>query len=146
MDKGTGYPTLPKYAKKRVNSLQFTLLLLVAFSYSLTYLLWPKSHSETLPINAQAILAQCSVLHLAPGPPNNFHSRTESDRFVKGTKPTLIRNATIWTGLDDGKEVIQGDILIDKGLIKKVWSDSVDLRSYANVEVLDAAGAWVSPG
>jgi dihydroorotase-like cyclic amidohydrolase len=65
---------------------------------------------------------------------------------VKGTKPTLIRNATIWTGLDDGKEVIQGDILIDKGLIKKVWSDSVDLRSYANVEVLDAAGAWVSPG
>ncbi|KAJ7931230.1 carbohydrate esterase family 9 protein [Mycena leptocephala] len=87
---------------------------------------------------------QCTAL--GPGPPDNFHSRTESDRFVKGTKPTIIRNATIWTGLDDGKEVIQGDILIDKGLIKKVWSDSVDLRSYANVEVLDAAGAWVSPG
>ncbi|KAJ7669345.1 carbohydrate esterase family 9 protein [Mycena polygramma] len=144
MDKTPGYPAVQRNAKKRVRSLQLALVLLAAFSYSLTYLLWPKSHSENLPINAQAILAQCGALHLIPGPPDNFHARTQSDRFEKGTKATVIRNATIWTGLDDGNEVIQGDILIDKGLIKKIGS--VDLRSYSNVEVLDAAGAWVSPG
>ncbi|KAJ6572076.1 carbohydrate esterase family 9 protein [Mycena capillaripes] len=144
MHKAAGSPGVPRHAKKRVKSLQLAFILLAAFSYSLTYLLWPRSHSETVPINAQAIVAQCEALHLTPGPPDNFHSRTQSDRFEKGTKPTLIRNATIWTGLDDGNEVIHGDILIDKGLIKKVGT--VDLRSYANAEVLDAAGAWVSPG
>lgn len=136
------------HAKRRVKPPQLALVLLAAFSvsYSLTnYLLWPKSsYSETIPVHAQAVLAQCSALSLTPGPPDNFHSRTKSDRFVEGTKPTLIRNATIWTGLDDGEEVIRGDILIDKGLIKKIGT--VDLRSYHDVEVLDAAGAWVSPG
>ncbi|KAJ7669296.1 carbohydrate esterase family 9 protein [Mycena polygramma] len=144
MDKTQGHLAVPRNAKKRVRSLQLALVLLAALSYSFTYLLWPKSHSENLPINAQAILAQCGALHLTPGPPDNFHARKQSDRFEKGTKATVIRNATIWTGLDDGNEVIQGDILIDKGLIKKIGS--VDLRSYADVEVLDAAGAWVSPG
>ncbi|KAJ6572056.1 carbohydrate esterase family 9 protein [Mycena capillaripes] len=141
MDQAPGHSGTQRHAKKRV---KLALVLLAAFSYSVTYLLWPKSYSETVPINAQAILAQCGALHLTPGPPDNFHARTQSDRFEKGTKPTLIRNATIWTGLDDGNEVIHGDILIDKGLIKKVGT--VDLRSRANVKVLDVAGAWVSPG
>ncbi|KAF7348547.1 Carbohydrate esterase family 9 protein [Mycena venus] len=147
MDKEAGYPSVQKHAKRRVKPLQLAIVFLATFSvsYSLAnYLLWPNSHSEAIPINAQAVLAQCRALHLTPGPPDNFRSRTQSDRFVQGTKPTVIRNATIWTGLDDGREVIQGDILIDKGLIKKIGS--VDLRSYHNVEVLDAAGAWVSPG
>ncbi|KAJ6572062.1 carbohydrate esterase family 9 protein [Mycena capillaripes] len=144
MEKSPGHPSVQRHATKRDKGLQLTLVLLAAFSYSLTYLLWPKSHSETLPINSEGIIAQCSALHLTPGPPDDFHSRTQSDRFEKGTKPTLIRNATIWTGLDGGNAVIHGDILIDKGLIKKVGT--VDLRSYANVEVLDAAGNWVSPG
>ncbi|KAJ6491356.1 carbohydrate esterase family 9 protein [Mycena vitilis] len=144
MDKTPWYPAVQRNTKRRVKSFQLALVLLAAFSYALTYLLWPKSQSEKLPINAQAILAQCGALHLTPGPPDNFHARKQSDRFEKGTKATVIRNATIWTGLDDGNEVIRGDILIDKGLIQKIGS--VDLRSYADVEVLDAAGAWVSPG
>ncbi|KAJ7793926.1 hypothetical protein B0H14DRAFT_2392986 [Mycena olivaceomarginata] len=148
MDKEAGHLGVKVHAKRRVKPPQLALVLLAAFSvsYSLTnYLLWPKSsYSETIPIRAQAVLAQCSALSLTPGPPDNFRSRTKSDRFVEGTKPTLIRNATIWTGLENGKEVIRGDILIDKGLIKKIGT--VDLRSYHDVEVLDAAGAWVSPG
>ncbi|KAJ7512471.1 hypothetical protein B0H11DRAFT_1844256 [Mycena galericulata] len=145
MDKGMGYVALPRPPhKKRV---QFALILMATLSYCfamLTYFLWSKSPTVTLLINAQAIVAQCSALHLTPGPPDNFHARTQSDRFVEGTKPTLIRNASIWTGLDDGNEVVHGDILIDKGLIKKVGS--VDVSSYKDVVVLDAAGAWVSPG
>ncbi|KAJ6572059.1 carbohydrate esterase family 9 protein [Mycena capillaripes] len=148
MDKSLGYPgPSPQKGRKRVKAIHFTLLLFAGLSYSLTYLLWPNSRSETLPINAQAILAQCGALHLTPGPPDDFQSRTQSDRFQEGTKPTLIRNATIWTGLDNGSEVIQGDILVDKGLIKKVGSvDKSVLRSYGDVEVLDAGGSWVSPG
>ncbi|KAJ7484418.1 carbohydrate esterase family 9 protein [Mycena latifolia] len=112
--------TPPQAARKSVRMLQLLLALLAVSSYVLTYLLWPTSHAETLPINA------------------------ESDRFVEGTKPTLIRNASIWTGRDDGNEVVYGDVLIDKGLIKKVGS--VDLNAYSDVVVLDAAGSWVSPG
>ncbi|KAJ7322929.1 carbohydrate esterase family 9 protein [Mycena albidolilacea] len=147
MEKATGSLTPSLKSKKRVKPIQFTLLLLAVFSYSLTYLLWSDTHTETLPINAAAIVAQCRALHLTPGPPEDFGSRTESDRFQDGTKPTLIRNATIWTGLDNGNEVIRGDILIDKGLIKKVGIvDESILRSYADLVVLDAAGSWVSPG
>jgi hypothetical protein len=146
MEKNLECPTQQK-SRKRVKTIQLTLLLFAVLSYSLTYLLWTNSRTETLPINAEAIVAQCRALHLTPGPPDDFQSRTQSDRFEEGTRPTLIRNATIWTGLDEGNEVIQGDILIDKGLVKKVGSvDESILRSYADVAVLDAAGSWVSPG
>ncbi|KAJ6532734.1 carbohydrate esterase family 9 protein [Mycena vulgaris] len=151
MDKATGYNALPpKHAKKHVRTIQLTLALLAVSSYSLTYLLWSASRAETLPVvHVETIIAQaqCSALHLTPGPPDDFHARTQSDRFVEGTKPTLIRNASIWTGLDSGDEIVYGDILIDKGLIKKLGSvDESTLRSYADVVVLNAAGAWVSPG
>ncbi|KAJ7154783.1 carbohydrate esterase family 9 protein [Mycena filopes] len=141
MEKGM-LPT--KHAKKRVKSLQAGLLFLAVCSYSLTYMLWPDSRTETLPINAETIIAQCSALHLTPGPPDDFQARRQSDRFEEGTRPTLIHNATIWTGGHDGKEVIRGDIIIDKGIIKQLGA--VDLRSYSNVDIVDAAGAWVTPG
>ncbi|KAJ7253712.1 carbohydrate esterase family 9 protein [Mycena haematopus] len=150
MDKEAGHSSVKQKTKRRVKPLQLAVvfLVIISVSYSLTnFLLWPKSRSETIPINAQAIVAQCKALHLTPGPSDDFQSRTQSDRFEEGTKPTLIRNATIWTGLADGNEVIQGDILIDKGLIKKVGSvDKSTLRSYTDIIVLDAAGSWVSPG
>ncbi|KAJ7698627.1 carbohydrate esterase family 9 protein [Mycena rosella] len=140
-------PLYPPTARKRVRAAQLALVLLVVSSYAFTYLLWSDSRVETLPINAATILAQCSALHLTPGPPNDFHARTQSDRFVPGTKPTLIRNASIWTGLDSGNEVVYGDVLIDKGLVKKVGSVNLAmLNAYPDVVVLDAAGAWVSPG
>ncbi|KAJ6491350.1 hypothetical protein C8R47DRAFT_1045160 [Mycena vitilis] len=146
MEKSAGH-LAPQKGRKRVQALQFTLLLFAAFSYSLTYLLWPNSHTETFPINAESIIARCSALHLTAGPPDDFQSRTQSDRFQEGTKPTLIQNATIWTGLDEGNEVVRGDILMDKGLIKKVGHvEDAILRSYADIVVLDVAGSWVSPG
>ncbi|KAJ7698620.1 carbohydrate esterase family 9 protein [Mycena rosella] len=143
----TGPLYAPPTSRKRVRTAQLVLVLLAASSYALTYLLWSDSRAETLPINAATIIAQCSALHLTPGPPDDFHTRTHSDRFAAGTKATLIRNASIWTGLDSGNEVVYGDVLIDKGLIKKVGSvGKAFLRSYADLVVLDAAGAWVSPG
>lgn len=149
MDKGMRHHTLSqKYARKRAKTIQMALvLLLAAFSYSLTYLLWSNTRIQTIPINAQAIIAQCSALHLTPGPPDDFYSRTQSDRFVEGTKPTLILNASIWTGAEEGNEIVHGDILIDKGLIQKVGSvDQSLLSRYPDVVTVDAAGNWVSPG
>ncbi|KAJ7054512.1 carbohydrate esterase family 9 protein [Mycena amicta] len=127
-------------SRKRVRFLQLALVVQAAvLLYSVNYYLqWSSTRYET-------IIAQCKALDLTPGPPDDFYSRKQSDRYEAGTKATLIRNATIWTGLDDGKEIVSGDILIDKGIIQKIGS--VDVRTL-NVEtvVLDAAGAWVSPG
>lgn len=55
------------------------------------------------------------------GPPDNFAERTESDRYDTDALPTLITNATIWTGNKGGNEVIlKGEIFLDKGIIKYV--------------------------
>ena len=65
------------------------------------------------PPDADEILGMCQHLQQTPGPPEDFFSRTESDRYVPGTLPILITNATIWVGR--GKEPLVGtDIILDK--------------------------------
>ncbi|KAM0746981.1 composite domain of metallo-dependent hydrolase [Meredithblackwellia eburnea MCA 4105] len=95
-------------------------------------------------------LDKCRKLNTRPGPPVGFESRTESDRFKKGTPPLLIRNATIWTGNDNGNEVVNGDILIEKGLIKSVGEAfterNIKLLKEKGTKVIDAHGGWVTPG
>ncbi|KAL5518561.1 hypothetical protein ACEPAH_244 [Sanghuangporus vaninii] len=102
-----------------------------------------------IPNDAEVIKARCENLKLIPGPPPEFRSRSSSDRFVPGTRATLIKNATVWTGNNVGKEIVKGDILIDQGLIK-VFGDKVDLRSESlnelSVDIVDAEGGWITPG
>ncbi|BGP18790.1 hypothetical protein JCM10213_003446 [Rhodosporidiobolus nylandii] len=87
---------------------------------------------------------RCEDLHVLPGVPDSFWRRKESDRFVPGTRPTLIRNATVWTGEDDGKEVLHNhDVLLDRGLIIDVGEN---LQREAFADVIDAHGAWLTPG
>ena len=43
------------------------------------------------PPDAADILGKCSLLDTKPGPPSDFHTRAQNDRFVAGTKPTLIK-------------------------------------------------------
>ncbi|TFY76655.1 hypothetical protein EWM64_g7357 [Hericium alpestre] len=103
--------------------------------------------AQRVPIHAQRILAQCAMLKMAPGPPAGFRERKESDRYEPGTKPTLIRNATIWTGARDGTEVIYGDVLLDKGIIKALgYVPSQLLDGLKETDVVDADGAWVTAG
>lgn len=93
------------------------------------------------------VLSRCENLKLSPGPSPTFYNRTTSDRFVSATKPTLIKNATIWTGRIDGFEVIKGDLLLDRGLIKAIGRVSADaLKNKENLVTIDAGGSWVSPG
>ncbi|KXN85387.1 hypothetical protein AN958_11487 [Leucoagaricus sp. SymC.cos] len=105
------------------------------------------SHFQSMPINAQEILAQCRQLKMPAGPPSNFHERTVSDRFEPGTPPTLIKNATIWTGRVSGFEVVRGDILVDQGLIQAIGDiEPSYLSNFAELLTVDANGAWVTPG
>ncbi|KAF8914186.1 carbohydrate esterase family 9 protein [Gymnopilus junonius] len=93
------------------------------------------------------ILARCASLHTIPSPPASFHSRDESDRFEEGTNATLIRNAFIFTGRDNGSETIRGDLLLDRGIIRgmgKISRRIID--NTPNLTVIDAKGAWVTPG
>ncbi|KAI0769727.1 hypothetical protein BD413DRAFT_613748 [Trametes elegans] len=126
------------------------LVVLLTFSTSYAYLGFSGTdhHSlEPVPLDAPSIISKCASLHLRPGPPADFYGRSQSDRFQAGTAPVLIRNASIWTGFSDGLEVIRGDILLDKGLIKQVGHiNSKTLASYNNATVIDAKGAWLTPG
>jgi hypothetical protein len=107
---------------------------------------WQTQHpSDLFDLNTTHILAQCTALKLPAGPSPDFHSRTVSDRFVQGTRPTLIRNATIWTGKKGGEEILHGDILLDRGLVKAVGKIPPSLLGNGIVEV-DAEEAWVTPG
>lgn len=95
----------------------------------------------------QTILSRCARIMTIPGPPASFLSRDESERYEKGTNATLIRNAVIFTGEDDGKEVIQGDILLDKGIIRGLGRISPRIiDAIENLQELDAKGAWITPG
>ena len=98
------------------------------------------SHKET-------ILTRCEALKRTFGPSASFHSRDESDRHEPGTNATLIRNAVILTGRAEGKEVVSGDILLDKGIVKGMGKISWRLiENTPNLTVVDAKGAWVTPG
>ncbi|KAJ3568395.1 hypothetical protein NP233_g5740 [Leucocoprinus birnbaumii] len=102
---------------------------------------------QYVPQNAKEIWARCQQLKMPAGPPSNFHERTVSDRFEAGTPPTLIRNATIWTGRVNGLEVVKGDILVDQGLIQAIGDiEPAYLNSFAGLVTVDANGAWVTPG
>ncbi|CAK5274361.1 unnamed protein product [Mycena citricolor] len=100
------------------------------------------------------IPAQCTAI-LAPILPSDSYptDRKTSDRYVPGTRPVLLRNATLWTGRDDGREIIRGaSILLDQGLIVAVLQEMPDVQGLAkergleNIDVVDVQGKWVSPG
>lgn len=100
---------------------------------------------ETL-AKREHILAQCKYIKTPAGPPSDFHSRQQSDRYVPGTKPTLITNATIWTAGQNGTEVINGNLLLHEGMIKAVGKVPLHLSQDLQLDVIDVHGAWVTPG
>jgi hypothetical protein len=100
-----------------------------------------------VPLHAGESLARCRAIQTKPGPREHFHSRKRSDRFEPGTPPTLIKNGKIWSGGDQGNEVIEADILLDNGIIKGLgYFAETELASYTSLKVIDAKGAWVTPG
>ncbi len=109
---------------------------------------WEAYTSSRLSLQETAALSRCAYLHDKPGPSPSFYKRTQSDRYVPGTKPVLLKNAKIWSGEKNGTEVLYADILLDKGIIKGIgrtsskWLNSLK----EEYEVIDAKNAWVTPG
>jgi hypothetical protein len=102
---------------------------------------------DKVPFDAAEIIDKCNALHVLPAPPSDFYQRSHSDRFQDGTPPTLLRNASIWTGRVSGNEVVEGDLLIDKGLIIAIgFIDDTTLAKYKDLVVIETEGAWITPG
>lgn len=115
--------------------------------YTLTRREDPLVRSSRVHHNIQDTLHRCLQLNSVPGPPRDFHLRTTSDHYEPGTTAVLLKNASIWTGRASGSEVIHGDILLDKGLIKAVGDIAPDkLRGCDDLTVINLHGAWVTPG
>jgi hypothetical protein len=45
---------------------------------------------QEVPVHIVKALDRCRSLTTLPGPPSDFHTRSVSDRFEPGTKPTVI--------------------------------------------------------
>lgn len=145
-------PSTPNVHRSSTNRNAKALTLTLAAASLLSVLFYthrfPGFPSPKVPHYAEDVLKQCAHLKTPAGAPPDFApGRTESDRFVKGTRPVLIANASLWTGGDNGNEVVHGDILLDRGIIKAVGTipKSV-LGTYRNIDHVNAEHAWVTPG
>ncbi|KDQ57532.1 hypothetical protein JAAARDRAFT_35246 [Jaapia argillacea MUCL 33604] len=139
------YETRSTTRRRVISALGLVFLLGLYLQYqSTTGLLF----TSRIPAHASTTVARCLALDQKPGPPTNFYKRSESDRYAPGTPPVLIKNARIWTGGENGTEVLRGEILLEKGLIKEVGR--VSSRSLARLKeelvVYDARDRWVTPG
>ncbi|KAH9040638.1 carbohydrate esterase family 9 protein [Lactarius pseudohatsudake] len=126
------------------------LVLLALQSYHALTIGLTMGHTSSVPIHAENTLARCRALDTVPGPSSHFYSRASSDRYVPGTRATLVLDARIWTGGQNGTEIIEGHVYFDKGIFKGVGSLDVNaikmLHSRNSLDIVDAKGAWVTPG
>lgn len=140
----------PRYHQPYSRFALCCLIILLAFWSLVLQHRWLAGNPKAvkLPRLAHEAVLKCQNLNQIPQPPKDFHKRIVSDRFVSGTKPTLIRNATIWTGRVDGHEVIKGDLLLDKGIIKAVGRIPSSLVNslLSDLVQIDANGSWITPG
>ncbi|KAI4747808.1 hypothetical protein E4T50_01856 [Aureobasidium sp. EXF-12298] len=104
----------------------------------------------------QEDFATCAALQRVPEALSS--GRDYNKRYINGTKPVLIQNATVWTGepahgtsAEDARQGkgyawIQSDIFIEHGLIKRVAS-SISLADLpSDIETFNAHGRQVTAG
>lgn len=142
---------LSRVTRRKISSIRLPcigILLLVSLQAVVLTFRTQSLTTSVTPIHASETLQKCRRLHAKPGPPPDFGLRQQSDRFVFGTRPTLLRNATIWTGGINGLEIVEGDLLLDRGLIKAVGKIQQNvLQTYTtDLIVIDLGAAWVTPG
>jgi len=116
---------------------------------------WPKPEPSAPPPSFIAEgIKQCGIISRPP--PSHKPAtgqRKVSDRFVKGTKATWLKNGTVWTGESGGNEVLYGvDVLLDGGVIRKVGKPEEIQEMIkgkdkkADYDEVELGGAWVTPG
>lgn len=66
---------------------------------------------------------------------------------MQETPSVWIKNATIWTGNDDGRQVLRNaDLILRNGLIHDIGLFQHNEPAEGDVRVINANGAWVTPG
>jgi hypothetical protein len=141
--------SLLQFHTPRPRNRRLLTALFLSFSF---YLFWFNNPTPNSPI-----LERCKAISIPAGPPPHFKPSSRikegSDRHVPGTPPTLIRNAKIWTGTNNGTDVVFGDVLLDRGLVLSVGGvprrlmDEYEGNASTNgLVVVDADGKWVTPG
>jgi hypothetical protein len=89
-------------------------------------------------------LAKCEAIKLMPPDTTSFRvNRTVSDRFEpNNAKPNLLKNATVWTGGDNGEEVLFGaSIYLKGGVVVSVGTEKEVRRQVADhAEEVDVEG------
>ncbi|KAF4602114.1 hypothetical protein EYR40_005318 [Pleurotus pulmonarius] len=133
-----------------------TSLLLCFFAVAFVYLAHiPRSTTVNLdfvPIrhsraDINHALEFCGALNGSLNTVKDFSDRKRSDRYEHGTNATLIRNAVIWTGRDNGTEILHGSILLDNGIVWRLGNAYEHLiQDDDDVTIIDAKGGWVTPG
>nr|XP_031860080.1 uncharacterized protein CI109_004444 [Kwoniella shandongensis]KAA5527152.1 hypothetical protein CI109_004444 [Kwoniella shandongensis] len=109
------------------------------------------SPSKPLPGFIQEGIKQCEIIARPPPNPKPFDEKRKfNDRFVKGTKPTWLKNGTVWTGEKDGTEILYGaDLYLDGGVVRKIGSPdelAAFVKDKSDVDEIELGGAWVTPG
>jgi hypothetical protein len=77
----------PRKAARKLLGLGLVSFVLLAVQ---TRLLVSAPEAVELPLHAQEALDKCRNLHTLPAPPPDFNTRSQSDRFVEGTKAVSI--------------------------------------------------------
>lgn len=138
------------YAARRTASVLFlsAVVATLALHFSTGLTITNAYHqTHVVPINGQEILGKCQSLKATPVPHAGFKKREVSDRYEPGTNATWLRNCRILTGERNGSVVIDGDLFLDKGIVKAIGKVPWHLPDNTpNVTVIDAEGAWVTPG
>ncbi|KAL1409547.1 hypothetical protein Q8F55_003531 [Vanrija albida] len=122
------------------------LLALTAFYAANRAWPWDPEPPSNLPPFIRDGLKQCEIIgRPPPNPAPATSERTTSDRFVPGTGAVWLKNATVWTGNNQGKEVLYGaDVLLDGGVIRRIGSN----EGFEGIDAdeVDLHGAWLTPG
>ncbi|KAK8176348.1 amidohydrolase [Phyllosticta citribraziliensis] len=113
-------------------------------------------HSSLSASRLQSDFAKCPDLRRKPNDPSGVRHRNA--RAADESKPTLIRNATVWTGEPvsgtTAQEAFEGigytwtqaDVFVENGLIKKVGAAISESELPSDYQVYDAQGFQLTSG
>ncbi|OWZ77540.1 amidohydrolase [Cryptococcus neoformans Bt85] len=124
----------------------FALALYVSQNVSFPF----PSKPQPLPDFITKGIEQCEIISRPPPYFERFNSKREkNDRFVPGTKSVWLKNGTVWTGEDDGNEILQGvDLFLENGVIRKMapMLELDEILKGSEYDEVELHGAWVTPG
>ncbi|OJD40452.1 carbohydrate esterase family 9 protein [Diplodia corticola] len=150
------------HSRRRLRKRGCLKLVAVACLLYLVYSQWHQRRHPPHPRTTLSLerlhedLATCAKLQHKPTDPSG--QRARNGRYIDGHKPTLIKNATVWTGepapgtsdedarAGKGYSWVQSDVFLEHGLIKSVAAQIPEAGLPSDVLVYDAQGRPLTAG